>query len=156
MGGLDRLLLTWLGNSQELRYCTAGHLAITKGTHHQHSIKGSCVWGGGWWWGGMSSMWPQTILEDGIHGRAWGGSRMATCSWGIWQVWHSFLVWSDPGMEGSERGLMGTQQRSQQRNRGLSVRGSSLTAGQGRWKLDKRRGTQEGGLSQEVCLGVLG
>lgn len=31
---LDRLLLTWLGNSQELRYRTAGHLAITEGTHH--------------------------------------------------------------------------------------------------------------------------
>lgn len=40
---LDGLLLTWLGNSQELRYRAAGHLAITEGTHHQHRVKGPCV-----------------------------------------------------------------------------------------------------------------
>lgn len=38
--GLNRLLLTWLGYSQKLRYGTAGHLAITEGPHYQHCIEG--------------------------------------------------------------------------------------------------------------------
>lgn len=38
-----RLLFTWLGNSQELRNCTAGHLAVTEGTHRQHCVIGPCV-----------------------------------------------------------------------------------------------------------------
>lgn len=73
---LDGLLLTWLGNSQELRYRAAGHLAITEGTHHQHRVKGPCV-GVRIWCGGLASVWHQTTLEDGVHGGDWGGTRPA-------------------------------------------------------------------------------
>lgn len=49
--GLDELLLTWLGNSQKLRYGTAGYLAVTEGPHYQHRIEspyagqGEALWG---------------------------------------------------------------------------------------------------------------
>ena len=49
--GLDRQLLTWLGDSQKLAYGTAGHLAVTEGTHYQHCIEGPYAECGDALWG---------------------------------------------------------------------------------------------------------
>lgn len=54
VGWLDGLLLTWLGNSQELRYRAAGHLAITEGTTISTASRSLCRRADMVWWFGFS------------------------------------------------------------------------------------------------------
>lgn len=62
MPGVAGMCLTWLGDSQELGDRGARHLAVTKGTHHQHGVEGPCVRVEAWC-GARSTMWPQTTLQ---------------------------------------------------------------------------------------------
>lgn len=132
------LLLTWLGNSQELRYRTTGHLAVTEGTHHQHRVIGPCVecadvvW---WFVFGVAS----DYLGGWYPWWVWGGARPATSvcrtqiPWGIWQV-SPVLVRGHIMGRRAQKGAHGTPER---------VLGRHWGAQRG-MKAQHRRGLTEG------------
>lgn len=71
-------LLTWLGDSQKLRYGSAGHLAVTEGTHHQYRIEGPCVECEAVWGLWRGAMIPRR--REAMAGEAPSGTDIG--SWG--------------------------------------------------------------------------